>query len=91
MRVSGDSLETGDLELDMDARIFQAAMDQDAEYMKYLRDLAYTDWEAKHPSEEERAKYPFCEECFEGHDASKITCEEVQMMIDADREIAKGM
>lgn len=86
MRVSGDSLETGDLDLQLD----KAVTKQEAAYLKHLRELAYEAWEKKHPTEEERAKYPFCEECFEGHDSKKITCWEVQLMIEADNSIWPG-
>lgn len=67
---------------------FSPEEENDAAYIKYLRDSAYEAWLEKHPTERERKLYPFCEDCFEGHDIKQISCEAVQEMIWVDNQIA---
>jgi hypothetical protein len=70
---------------------FSPEEQHDPAYLKYLEDSAYEHWQERFPTERERKLYPFCKDCLEGHDPSKITCDEVAGMIWADREIGLGM
>jgi hypothetical protein len=61
----------------------------DRSYAVHTLGLSYAQWLADN-DDATRAKYPFHNDCGEGHDPQKISCEEVAEFIEADRAFYPG-
>lgn len=58
----------------------------DPGYAEWTLALAHAYWLANTP-EADRERFPFCEDCGDGHDQAKITCEELDEIRTAEAAI----